>query len=341
MQLVLLSSRPDVLAETLVHQRHFMPWIDEVVVATPEALRPRMAALPGVTALTDEELTGVSSAALASMDHLSRNSAIRRGLGHHHAISEQFLMADDDARPLKPIDLSFFVDGTRHRCFYFYDLDRWPGSSTPFDDGQHHARELLTYLGYDRLAFGSHMPQAIHKAILAEVWDLLGRLTDSTSWCEWTMYFNVGRALHPDAFCDPEPFRTFGWPQFPHEWPLWVRPPEYAFENFYPELHQPGHLFDGLPTALDPDTVERTTVEKILRRADLGERVEQLDFRGAVANPWTGRSWTRRGAFSVLRRARRAHGYLTMTERSRLSELSGSVRRIDEELRRLRSDPSS
>ncbi|MCC6225331.1 MAG: hypothetical protein IT195_02850 [Microthrixaceae bacterium] len=342
MQVVTLSSRPDVLAETLTHLRHFLPWIDDVVVIAPEAQRASFEKLVDSTVVSDEEISGLSTAELRGLDHMSRNFTLRGGLGRHDAVADQFLMADDDHRPLKAVDPSFFIDGEgRHRGYFFYDLDEWPGTSTPFDDGQHHARELLGYLGYDRLAYGSHMPQMIRKEFLAEVWDLVARLTDTKSLCEWTMYFNAAQARHPDAFCDPEPFRTLAWPQYPNEWPWWVRPPEYVFENFYPELYEAGRLFDGLPTALETERTERVNVEKILRWSTLGRRIANLDFPDDIANPWTQDSRARRGAFKVLRRMRQAYGYLSMEDSARLTELSGSVRRLEDEIRRLRADRSS
>lgn len=339
MQLVTLTSRPDVLVETLTHLRHYMPWIDEVVVVAPETQRSRLERVDGLTVISDEELSGLPTPKLAALDHMSRNFTLRGGLGSHAAVADEFLMADDDHRPLKPVAESFFLDDAgRHRGYYFYDLDEWQGSSTPFDLGQHQARELLGYLGYDRLAYGSHMPQVIHKPILAEVWDLVARLTDARALCEWTMYFNAGRALHPDAFCDPQPFRTLAWPQYPNEWPWWVRPPEYVFENFYPDLYAPGHLFAGLPTTLDPPRAERVNVEKILRWSNLGRRVANLDFPADVTNPWTRDSRARRGAFGVLRRLRQAYGYVAMDDSARLTEISGSIRRLEDEVRRIRDD---
>ncbi len=338
MQIVLLSTRPHVLAETWAHIRHFMPWADRALVIAPARVAPAFALSGDVTVLTDEDLTGFSSLELAAMDHMTRNFTIRGALGVHDSVDDEFVMCDDDARPLKPVDPSFFRRDGRDRCFYFYDLDAWPGDDTPFDAGQHNVRELLAYLGYERLAYGSHMPQLIRKAYLAEAWALARRLTHHAALCEWALYFNVARALHPDDFCDPEPFRTLCWPQYPGEWAWWVRPPEYVFENFYPELYRPGHLFDGIPTALDPDAAERHSVEKVLRWSSFGRRVERLEFPRDIVNPWTGTSSARRAAFGVLRRAQQAFGYVSFSQRHRITELQGTVARLDDELRRLQKD---
>jgi hypothetical protein len=338
MQLVTITTRPDVLAESWAHLSHFMPWADHAVVVAPASVAGSVDQSGDVVVITDEELVGPIGAGLASLDHMSRNFTLRGALAHHPAIEDEFLMADDDHRPLKPVAETFFRDGDRHRCFYFYDLNEWPGTSTPFDEGQHHAAELLGYLGYGHLAFGSHMPQLIRKELIAEAWARAAELTDRRDLCEWSLYANVGRALHPELFCDPQPFTTLCWPQYPGEWPWWVRPSEFVFENHHPELYGPGHLFEGLPTALDPDRVERDNVEKIFRWSALGRRVAQLDVPRDLANPWTKGSPGRRAAFGMLRRARQAYDYVSMEDHARITELSGAVARLHDELRRSRVD---
>lgn len=335
MQLVTLSTRPGILAETWAHVRHFMPWVDHLVVIAPERLAAQFVG-EDRTVLSDEAVTGRSSGELLALDHTERNFTIRGGLANCAEIDDVFLMSDDDYRPLKPVAPDLYLEGDRHRGFYFYDLDAWTGASTTFDDGQHHARELLGYLGYERLAYASHMPQILRKAHLAEAWELADRLSPTRSLCEWAWYFNVARALHPGAYTEPAPFLTLCWPQYPNEWPWWVRPSEYVFENHYPELYRDGHLFAGLPTALDPGHAERHNVEKILRWADLGRRTARLDFPTDVVNPWTRQSAVRRLAFGLLRPLRKVYDYVSMPDRTRLTELSGTVARLEDDLRRTR-----
>lgn len=337
MQLVMLSARPQVADETMLHIRHFMPWVGDLLVVCPTAQAKSFGALERATVVTDEELLGLTANAVADLDHMTRNFMLRGALVRHAAADAEFLMADDDNRPLKAVGLDGFrtAEGL-DRCFYFYDLDAWPGVSTPFDDGQHDLAQLLGYLGVERLAFASHMPQLIRKDVMSAAWDEVEALTDRRRICEWGLYFNLGRARRPELFADPEPFRTLCWPQYPHEWPAWVTPSDYAFENFYEDLYRPGHLFEGIPTALDPERVERHNVEKILRWSEFGRRVARLDFPDDVANPWTGDSVARKASFGVLRGLRKAYDYVALDERARLTELQGTVARLEEELRRRR-----
>ena len=335
MQIVILSTRPAVLTETWAHLQHFMPWADRALVICPESMAGQFALGGDASIVSDEVLTGLGTDTLRSMDHMSRNFTLRGALGVHDSLDEEFIMCDDDARPLKQVEPEFFRLEGRDRCYFFYDLDAWPGDETPFDTGQHNARELLAYLGHERLAYGSHMPQIIRKAYLAEAWEIARRLTTDAALDEWSLYFNIARHLHPADFCDPEPFRTLCWPQFPNEWPWWVRPPEYVFENHYPELYGAGRLFDGIPPSLDPVDAERHNVEKILRWAAFGRRSARLDFPDDVANPWTGSSPVRRASFGMLRRLQKAFAYVSLEQRARMTELQGAVARLEEEVRRL------
>jgi hypothetical protein len=107
-----------------------------------------------------------------------------------------------------------------------------------------------------------------------------------------------------------------------------------VFENFYPQLYEPGHLFAGLPTALDPDGAERTNVEKSLRWSRFGRRSARLEFPDGVANPWTAGSPLRKAGFGVLRRLQHAFDYVALDQRTRTTELQGRVARLEEDLRR-------
>lgn len=337
MQIAYLSNRPDVLRETLDHVRHFMPWAEEFLVLGPRATLAALEGEPGVVGLDEADLlSNREAAALADIDHSSRNTALRRALVRRGPVHDVFLSSDDDYRPLKPIDAAFFVDDGRYVNYVSYDLALWRRDETSFDRAQHTSYQALSYLGCDHLSYAAHMPQVMDRHVAAEAFDAVARLTDSTLFCEWTVPVNFGRRHHPERFADPRPFATMCWPRYPHEWPFWVRPDEYAFENFYPELYGPGHLFDGLPTALDPERAERHAFEKMLRwyRFDLHAGV--LDFPEDVTNPWLGEAGTgsgraRRAFFKVMRPARRAYEYLALEERTRLAELAGAISRLEQQ----------
>ncbi len=334
MQIVYISNRPEVFAETLDHVTHHMPWVDDVVVVAPEQALDRFRLdLPvSMTAVSDEMVVGNEHASLVTADHVSRNIMIRKGLLKQGLVREEFILSDDDYRPLKPVDPSFFVEDGRYHGYYSYDLAAWRWSNTDFDRAQHLTHQALVYLGCPRYSYGAHMPQVMARDVLQEAFEAVERFTPSNAICEWSLYFNYGRSVYPERFHPPRVFRTLGWPEYPGSWPFYVRPVEYVFENFYPQLYEQGSLFGDLPTAFDPVAGERHNFEKIMRWYQLELSAARLDFRTDVANPWVKDSRLRRIAFSTLRRARKAFGYLTLEERTRLAEIAGTLDRVRAQL---------
>lgn len=343
MQIVYLSNRPTVFAETWEHVRHFMPWVDRALVVVPSTQLAAFDALEGVTAVDECEVSGRTSAQLAALDHVRRNVSLRRALLAADGVAadrvdDVFLLSDDDYRPMKPIERSFFGDDDRDVGFHCHDLVSWPGYSTPFDEAQHVTGQVLSYLGAPRRSYGSHLPQIMRLDLWRDAFEVWAQLRDDDMVCEWGWYFNVGQHRHPDRFAPPEPYRTMCWPPHLHEWRLRERPSEYAFENHYPHFYEPGAVFEGLPTRLDPEAAARHSVEKLVRWAELGRRAGRLDFRSTPAEPWTKGERPRQATFGVLRTARKAYDYLAIEEREAISELQGSLDRIERRLDQLAGD---
>lgn len=317
MQIVYLSNRPQVLRDTWVHVKHFMPWVDHAVVVAPEAIHAELTELldpADVTIIGDTEITGRSAAELAGLDHVRRNVSLRRALIASGRVDDVFLLSDDDYRPLRPVAESFFHDDGRDIAYYSYELGEWPGDETAFDEAQHVTHDALAYLGLPHLAYGAHMPQIMRRDLWAEAFDLFATVSADDMVCEWALYFNVAQARHPEQFTPPRPFEVMGWPQYGAEWTWWVRPPAWTFENFYPDMYEPGHLFDGFPTALptpaDPTHIASSNFEKITRWTAFARSARRLDFPDGVYNPWTKESPLRRAYFAALRPARKTVRYL-------------------------------
>ncbi|MGI9601481.1 MAG: hypothetical protein ACR2QE_06340 [Acidimicrobiales bacterium] len=340
MQIVYLTARPSVLAQTLDHVGHYMPFIDQVVAVCPAAAADAVATISGIEVITDEHLTGQSAATIAAWDHTTRNFRLRAAMADHPVIAEEFVMADDDNRPLQAIDRSFFTDNRgRTRNYWFTELDAWKRDETPFDQGLTHALLVLRQLGVDRpLAYASHQPQLIDRALFGEA---VGRVMATASRYpldEWSIYFNLARAGAPERFAPPEPFVTLGWPQFPGEWLHMVPPAGYLFENHHPELYQPGGLFEGLPTDLVPETADADNLEKAVRWHRFGLALGRLDIDDAVTNPYTQGKPHRRAFMRGTRSLRKVVEYATIAEREALTDLTGRVRRLEQRLDELAVD---
>ena len=331
-QLVYLSNRPAVLAETLGYVRHFMPWVRQAVVLTPgpeDVTRATADIDLDVVVLDESTLLTASERQALPNRHGERNTTLRRALLARGPVDDVFLQTDDDYRPLKPVDPSLFVEDDRLVPYAFYDLAQWRRNESSFDRVQHVSYLVLSYIGAGTLGFASHMPQAIDKALAVESFDVAARITGGLEFDEWSLPINYAIQQEPKRYATPRTFRTMCWPQYPHEWPYWRRPEDLTFENFYPELYQPGRLFAGISTALDPDQPEQQAFAKIDRWHTFDLEAAQLRFPKGVANPWQ-TSAGRRLFFWSARRARKLYEYAALEERTRLADLAGAVARLEQ-----------
>jgi hypothetical protein len=333
-QIAYLSNRPAVLAETLGYVRHFMPWVRQAVVmapaATVEALRRAVGDtdVPELVLLDEDVLLSASERGVVPTSHSARNAFLRKAFLARGPLDDVFLQSDDDYRPLKPVSESVYVQDGRLVPYAFYDLALWRRNESTYDGVQHASYLVLSYLGAETLSYASHMPQAIDRQLFLAAFAEAERLTSSAGFCEWTLPLNYSRMVAPERFAEPKLFRTMCWPQYPHEWPYWQRPEHLTFENFYPELYQPGHLFAGISTALDPTTPEQQAFEKISRWYAFDLEVGRLRFPKGVANPWQ-TSAGKRVFFGAARRARKAFEYVALEERTQLAQLAGAVARLE------------
>ncbi len=278
MQLVVLSARPEMLAGTLRHVRAHLTWVDRVLVVCPDRL---VAELPAdVEHVTDQQLLGGPG----PTDHSHRNYALRAALATSDAVDDVFLSADDDNRPLVGLPESTFVRGGRYRRYAFAHLDDWEQRATSYDACLQNSRAVLALHTMPRVAYASHQPQVVDKALLHEVVDLLAGAAARHPLDEWATYFNVAGALHPERFEDAEDYLTLGWPDDTSTWQPMRDPGALVFENCFLEHYAPGAVFAGI----DPDdTSYAAAVDKVVRWRDY-ELAVLTGERPAALAPTTG-----------------------------------------------------
>jgi len=273
-QIVYLSARADAMLHTLEYVEHFMPFIKRVLILCPDAMADEMKRnYHGqliVTCLTDSELL---NGRVLPADHSCRNFLLRCLAMSRPELDDEFIMSDDDYRPLYQIDLSFFIRNGRYQAFYFYDLDRWPDvvrEPTSYDLSMLRTNEFLKRNGYPNLQYASHMPQIIRKEWYL---DLLREYPglEETGCDEWSTYFNYSVRHYPEAY-DVRPYTVISWPELITSWYLMVEPPEYTFENFYEFLYSEGRPFFGMDTtyhrATYLDSAKKMLIcDSLMRRA--------------------------------------------------------------------------
>ena len=271
MQIAYISNRPDIALGTLDFVEALMPWISHGVIVCPRSQlvhleRPRRRLT--ITLLPEEELLDDLHARFEqTRDHQVKNWLLRSSLARHRAIDDEFLMSDDDSRPLRPITEAFFREDRRHHRFHTYDLAAWQAQATDYDAGQHQTRALLEERGYPTLSYSAHMPQIIDKALYAEVVDAFEDATrQGLAIDEWSLYFNVAPRLRPHRFQEPRLYETLCWPALPTDWDIGDHPDRLSFENYTPTLYTPGGLFEDIPRGHDPDSQHEHSDEKVKRR---------------------------------------------------------------------------
>jgi len=288
MQIVYISNRRDIARETLVHVENLMPFITEAVFVCPgsQVRDFHFRSVFPVRVIDEASVLGKDLTRFqAAGDHQFKNCLLRFSLARMVDIDEEFIMSDDDNRPLVEIPLSFYKSANRYFSYYYYDLKKWSARETDYDRGQHETCRILEGKGYDTLSYSSHMPQIINKNLLAEAAGAFqGSLDRGVPLDEWSAYFNYGQSVYPERFHSPEPFKTLCWPLFPSDWDYDVRPDEFCFENYYPMLYENSLIFSDFPTQFDGTSYAEIANEKIRLRTALqnGFEAGQMSLWGQM-----------------------------------------------------------
>ena len=284
------------LLETLEHVALFMPFIDEALVCVPDKMVDQCtsssSSVPLQVVSESEILSQNEASKLPLLDHQRRNYLLRTRLIKHQNVNAQFIMSDDDARPLKTVDVSRYFESNRYHRYYFYDLTQWQSNQTDFDAGQLSTGVILQYNNLPHLSYASHMPQIIDRDLFIEAAQDFTQYSSEHPICEWSSYFNFASFHYPEKFHEAKPFLTLCWPEHPLAWQQEVVPDRFLFENFTPELYAPRQVFEGLPTEYQSEqTAKNLTVEKVTRwqkHMILTRHPEQADGIGKFLN-W--RTW--------------------------------------------------
>ena len=243
-QIVFLSARPDPILATLPYIEEFMPFITELVVCCPDFMADYMhkhySGRLKLTTITDDELLAGRT---LPPDHSTRNFFLRCLAMEQEAIDDEFIMCDDDYRPLHPITEEVFYKDGKYRGYYFSDISKWHyyvPKLYSYDYCHFRTLKFLRSHGYPTFQYSSHMPQLINK-----VWykELIARYPEikTKGYDEWSTYFNYIAAEHREQY-EPCEYVTLSWPNIGAE-PKGVAQPEYIFENFYAENYGYGRPF--------------------------------------------------------------------------------------------------
>lgn len=177
-------------------------------------------------------------------DHQTKNWILRASLLKIENLQEQFIMLDDDNRPLKPIGIDHFIQDGKYNAYYYYDLLEWHYYTSDYDFGQQNTRKVLKNDGLELLSYSSHKPQIIDKYIFQEVVDRYDKIGLEEPIDEWSIYFNYAATHYPYLFTKKR-FDVLNWPDHPSRWDWLYTPDRYHFENYYAALYMDGLFKDN------------------------------------------------------------------------------------------------
>lgn len=296
MQVVYISNRPNIFAETLQFVSLFMPFVDKAIVCVPDAQKHQFLKIHTTLALEvvteSSVLTDKEAANFSNIDHQRRNYLLRSKLVQSSMIDAQFIMSDDDARPLKPISIETFIQNGRYRRYYFYDLASWDNNQTEFDAGQISTYAVLNFENLEHLSYASHMPQIIDRDLFNEASTFFHSHSTQQPLCEWSTYFNFAANKYPERFQPAEAFVTLCWPEHPLSWQYYVEPAGYSFENYTPLLYQNEGSFKNLSSVAKSHTnIVIINIEKIILWKKLTIRCLYPERTKGLAKYFRLRTW--------------------------------------------------
>lgn len=235
-QIVYLSARPAPLLATLPFVEEFMPFIEELVVCCPDDMAVYMKenyrGRLKLTVVTDDEL--LAGNALPA-DHSTRNFYLRCLAMRLEILDDEFIMSDDDYRPLDYVSEEVFFKDGKYRGYYFSDISTWKYRITEMFSYDYSHMRTLKFLkagGYPTLQYSAHQPQVINRKWYCELIDEYPDIV-TLGYDEWSTYFNYCAVRHPDEY-EAVPFVTLSWPNIGGE-NFGVNQSDYVFENFYKE----------------------------------------------------------------------------------------------------------
>ena len=235
LQFVIISINKDNLLGTLKSIDTHIPFVKEYIIITSSNLVDEFKSLSSkhkIIIIDENVILGEYSIGFEKRDHVSKNWLLRASLLKLNNLDEQFVMLDDDNRPLKNISIDHFIGKGKYNAYYFYDLLAWNSFQTEYDIGEHNTKKVLDKDGYELLSYSSHKPQIIDKQIFQEVVDKYFEISLEVPISEWNIYFNYAVSTYPFLF-NKIKHDTLNWPGNPSDWKQYYIPDRYNFENYY------------------------------------------------------------------------------------------------------------
>ncbi|MGR5220938.1 glycosyltransferase [Vibrio parahaemolyticus] len=236
LQFVFISIELDSLKGTIEAIDRHIDFVSEYIIVTRNDMLEGFATITSrnkITLIDEKDILGEYSEGFSKKDHQSKNWLLRASLVNLEILQEQFVMLDDDNRPVKNIPIEHFISDGKYNAYYYYDLLAWNQVDTEYDVGQKNTAKVLDKEGFELLSYSSHKPQIIDKKIFKEVVEKYFEIGLISPIDEWSVYFNYAASIYPLLF-NKVKYDTLSWPGNCSNWDQIYIPNEYNFENYYP-----------------------------------------------------------------------------------------------------------
>ncbi|MCU7836169.1 MAG: glycosyltransferase [gamma proteobacterium symbiont of Taylorina sp.] len=241
LQFVFISIAVENIRGTIQAIDNLMDFVKEYIVITAPEFINEFQTIQSKYPLTIIDETSILkeyTKDFSNKDHVTKNWLLRASLINLTLLENEFIMLDDDNRPLTPIKRDKFIDQDgSYNCYYFYNLLEWNHKGTDYDIGQQNMKQVLSDKNYELLSYSSHAPQIINKQIFKEMQERFFSIGLTTPIDEWSIYFNYAVSLYPCLF-NKKIFQTLNWPDNPFYWEQLYTPENISFENYYKDIYQ-------------------------------------------------------------------------------------------------------
>ena len=240
LQFVFISIDKHNLEGTIKAIDKYMNFVKEYIIVThPKFIKEfqQIKSTNKLIIIDENEILAEYKKDFTKKNHQSKNWLLRASLLNLDILEDEFIMLDDDNRPLKNITIDKFIskDGS-YNAYFFYPLLDWHHLTTDYDLGQKNIKNTLYEKNYELLSYSSHSPQIINKKIFKEAIDKFFDIGLKIPIDEWSAYFNYAVSLYPYSF-NKKVYETLSWPATPTDWEFKYIPTEISFENYYKELY--------------------------------------------------------------------------------------------------------
>lgn len=278
LQFVFISIELDSLQGTIKAIDEHIDFVKEYIIITAPKLVSKVRNLTSthqIIAVDETGILGEHAKDFGQRDHVSKNWLLRTSLLKLPNLDDEFIMLDDDNRPINPISIDVFIDPKGcYKSYYFYNLLEWNHKATDYDIGQQNMKGILSNENYELLSYSSHAPQIINKQIFKEVVDKFFEIGLKTSIDEWSIYFNYANSHYPSLF-NKHIFRTLNWPDNPYHWEHGYLPQEIVFENYYKDVYTTG-LFSSKHGTVDKLQIKQQQTAPFIKSREFFNKNKRL-----------------------------------------------------------------